>query len=191
MRTFYLLIVLIGIFGCKKENQFSRLQFTTAEKEWLIYQQGQQFKFKNSSGDSLIYSVTKVEHTYDTREYTDTSFSKVASLRETYFAKLESSNDSIIIYFYKASQFGYDPNKMQQTIRWRSVKNQFVELSAIKDRIPFDNRTINGVTYTRVTQALPLTQTTYSFTRFDYAYYDQKAGFIEIIDLNGISWKRD
>ena len=79
---------------------------------------------------------------------------------------------------------------MKQTIRWISIKNQFVELSAIKDGTPFSNRMVNGLTYSKVTKAIPLTQTVYAFTKFDFAYYDQNSGFIEIIDLNGDAWIR-
>lgn len=167
-----------------------RLQFTREERQWFIYQIGQQFKFKNSNGDSLVYLVTNVDHNYDTPEYTDTSYSKIAAFTETYLAKLESDSDFIIIYFYKESIFGSDPNRMRQTIAWHSVKNQFVELSAIKNGAPFFDRTVNGLTYSKVTEAIPPTQEVYSFTKFDFAYYDQKSGFIEIIDLNGDSWKR-
>jgi hypothetical protein len=190
MRRLYLLIVIISIVGCKKEDLPLRLKFTTEEREWFIYQMGQQFKFKNSNGDSLVYTVTNVEHRYDTPEYTDTSYSKLASLRETYLAKLESDSDFIIFYFYKESIFGGEPNKMKQTIAWHSMKNQFVELSAIKNGTPFSSRTVNGLTYNKVTEAIPPWHDVYSFTKFDFAYYDQKSGFIEITDLKGDTWKR-
>lgn len=42
-----------------------------------------------------------------------------------------------------------------------------------------------------VTDALSRGNTKYSFTRYNNAYYDQKAGLIEIIDVNGNSWKRE
>ena len=190
MKLSFLFVILISITSCKKENLPLRLQFTAEERQWCIYQKGQQFKFKNSTGDSLVYTVSNVEHKYDKPEYTDTSFSKIAALTETYLAKLENPTDSIIIYFYKESQFGGDPNRMKQTIRWISIKNQFVELSAIKDGTPFSNRMVNGLTYSKVTKAIPLTQTVYVFTKFDFAYYDQNSGFIEIIDLNGDAWIR-
>ena len=64
-------------------------------------------------------------------------------------------------------------------------KSQLIKLSAIEDHTPFTSRTVNGTTYTRVTLAMPLTETIYPVTHFDHAYYDQKAGFIEIIGLNG------
>jgi hypothetical protein len=193
MRTAFILIISIGIASCKKEDVPARLRFTAQERQWFIYEKDQQFKFKNDFSDSLVFTVTKVEHNYNAPEYSlyDTTFTRIVALNETYLAKLNSQNDSIIIYFYKELQFEHQPDKMKQTIRWNSVKNQFVELSAIKDHSPFSNRIVNGVTYAHVTQALPITQDVYSWTKYDYAYYDQKAGFIEIIDLNGVSWKRD
>ena len=192
MRTAFILFISIAIVSCEKEDMPPRLRFTTEERQWFIYEKGQQFKFKNDSGDSLVFTVTNVEHKYNAPEYRlrDTTFSEIVALNETYLAKLESQNDSIIIFFYKELQFEHQPDKMKQTIRWNTIKNQFVELSAIKDHSPFSSRSVNGVTYTHVTLALPVTQDVYSWTKYDHAYYDQKAGFIEIIDLNGVSWKR-
>jgi hypothetical protein len=155
----------------------------------MIYHAGQQFKFKNDQGDSLVYMVTNVEHKSHTPQYRDTTYA-IDAYSESYYVKLAAANDSIIIYLYKYWSSAYDRNKLQQTIRWLRVKNQNVRLNAIEKNAPFTNRTVNGKTYSKVTEALPPWETVYPFTLFDRAYYDQQFGFIEIIDLNGISWKR-
>jgi hypothetical protein len=189
----YLLPILLVSFlmACKKEQGLPQLSFTNEERQWMIYQTGQQFKFKNDQGDSLVYTVTNVEHNSHTPQYKDTSWA-IEAYTESYYAKLDAGNDSIIIYLYKYwLQTSYrDNNKLKQFIRWISVKNQNVELAAIESNAPLTSRTVNGKTYTRVTAALPPWDMVYPFTKFDRAYYDQQSGFIEIIDLNGVSWKR-
>jgi hypothetical protein len=187
----YLLPILLVSFlmACKKEKGLPQLSFTNEERQWMIYQEGQQFKFKNDQGDSLVYTVTNVVHNSHTPQYKDTSWS-VDAYTESYYAKLDAANDSIIIYLYKYWEFSSDRNKLRQTIRWISVKNQFVRLAAIESNAPFTSRIVNGKTYTTVTEAFPPFNTVYPFTKFDRAYYDQQSGFIEIIGLNGVSWKR-
>ena len=177
------------LFACKKEQGLPQLSFTNEEKQWLIYQTGQQFKFKNDQGDSLVYTVTNVAHNSHKPQYKDTNYT-VEAYTESYYAKLAAENDSIIIYLYKYWEYSSDRDKLRQTIRWWRVKNQFVKLAAIENNAPFTSRTVNGITYTKVTEALPPWDTVYPWTLFDKAYYDQQSGFIEIIDLNGVSWKR-
>jgi hypothetical protein len=177
------------LMACKKEKELPHLTFSSEEKQWLIYQTGQQFKFKNDKGDSLVYTVTGVSHNSHTSEYKDTNFT-VEAYTESYLATLVADNDSIVIYFYKAWQSNTEPNKLKQFIRWLRVKNQHVKLTAIVYNTPFASRVVNGITYNTVTEALPGTDTVYPFTQFDKAYYDQRSGIIEIIDLNGVSWKR-
>ena len=189
MKIFTLFALLSILIPCKKETGPPSLRFSNDEKQWLIYHAGQEYKFKNEAGDSIVYTVTNIEHRSNTPEYKDTSF-KIVAYTESYLAKLASSNDSIIIYFYKEWQFNTEPNKLKQTIRWLKVKNQFVKLAAIENNASFTTRTVNGKTYSKVTQAIPDHDTVYPFTQFDKGYYDQQSGFIEIIDLNGVSWKR-
>lgn len=185
------IIVVTFLMACKKEQGLPHISFSDEERQWMIYQAGQQFKFKNDQGDSIVYTVTNVEHNSHTPEYRDTSWAIVA-YTESYYAKLAADNDSIIIYLYK--EWGWENNpdryKLRQTIRWIGVKNQFVRLAAIENNAPFTSRTVNGKTYTRVTDAFPPWDIVYPFTLYDRAYYDQRSGFIEIIDLNGVSWKR-
>ncbi len=189
MKYFIPILLISFLMACKKEQGLSQLSFTDEERQWMIYHEGQQFKFKNDQGDSLVYTVTNVEHNSHTPQYKDTSWA-IEAYSESYYAKLAADNDSIIIYLYKYWSYASDRNKLQQTIRWISVKNQFVRLAAIENNAPFTSRIVNGKTYTAVTEAFPPFNNVYPFTKFDRAYYDQRSGFIEIIDLNGVSWKR-
>ena len=187
----YLIPILLISFltACKKEQGLPQLSFTNEERQWMIYQTGQQFKFKNDQGDSLVYTVTYLAHNSHEAEYKDTSYTVVA-YTESYYVQLTAADDSIVIILYKEWQNNTEPNKLKQFIRWVGVKNQNVRLAAIYYNAPFTSRIINGKTYTTVTEAFPPFNTVYPFTKFDRAYYDQQSGFIEIIDLNGVSWKR-
>ncbi|MDO9375188.1 MAG: hypothetical protein Q7T76_12265 [Ferruginibacter sp.] len=191
MKSLKLIPVLILLLAsCKKEKTNPKLSFSDEERKWFIYQNGQSIKFKNSAGDSLVYFVTKVRNEFKA-EYQDPFTNPIEiGMTEFYSANLNSSTDSIFIYFYKEIQYNSDPNEMRQTIRWNKALGQFVELEAIKNLIPFTLKTINNVTYNRVTKASPTTQTSYPWTMWETANYDQQFGFIELRDTNGNLWLR-
>jgi len=180
--------IIILLLACKKEtvNNIPHLTFTPEEKKWFTYGIGDEWKFKNDRGDSLTYRVTYIQQFNFRPEYKGNS-NVVIATGESYEAKIESATDSLIFYFYKES---FDPQKLQLTLMWHSMKGEFAELVAIKNNASFNQKTINGLTYTTVTPAVPMNDQVLPFTRFDKAYYDQGAGVIEMIDLNGVSWKR-
>ena len=181
--------ILILLFACKKEtiNNIPHLTFTQEDKKWFTYNLNYEWKFKNDRGDSLVYRVTSISGRNYRPEVIDTAGTIVA-YSETYDVQLRSATDSINIYFYK--ELKPDPNKLQLTMLWTTMRGQVIYLSAIKDNASFNQKTVNGLTYTTVTPTTPISDGLYPFTRFDKAYYDQGAGFIEIIDMNGVSWKR-
>jgi len=189
----YLLpIVLIVIAGaCKKEYYapIPHLKFTPEDKKWFTYGIGQQLKFKNDKGDSLVYMVTLIEQSSVTPQYKDTTWA-IEAYSESYLVKLTSATDSIRLYFYKEYSRFRDPDKMQHTILLTSMRGQLVKLAAIENNASFNYKTVNGVTYTTVTPAIPSSDQINPWTKWDKAWYDQGAGFIELIDLNGVSWKR-
>ncbi|HEX6431067.1 MAG TPA: hypothetical protein VF008_25430 [Niastella sp.] len=191
MKLFIPIALITILFACKKEKEkdLPRLTFTKEDKQWLVYQAGQKFKFKNDLGDSLVYTVISIEQSFYRPEYKDTNYTIVA-YTESYEAKLTSATDTINIYFYKTLQYSDDPNKLRQTIRWLRMKGYFVKLAALEYNASFTHKTVNGLTYTTVTPAVPQTDLVYPSTQFDKAFYDQGAGLIEIIDLSGASWKR-
>jgi hypothetical protein len=176
--------------SCKKETMNPKLSFSFEERKWFIYQNGISLKFKNSAGDSIIYVVSNVRNAFKA-EYKDPFTNPVEiGMTEFYSADLKSNTDSIFIYFYKEFQYNANPNKMRQTIRWNKVVGQFVELETIQNLTPFSSKTINNITYNKVTQATPISQTSYPWTIWAKANYDQQFGFIELIDSKGISWMR-
>lgn len=189
----YLKLIAFFLFtlsACKKENRLPTLSFSAEEKNWFIYQVGQSIKFKNASGDSITYLVTSVRDDFK-KEYKDPFTNPVEiGTTEFYQVDLKGPGDSIFIYFYKEFQYSAYPDKMKQTIRWNTVLGQFVELEAIKMQAPFTTKTINGITYDKVTQANPVSETLYPWTKWGSAIYDQNSGFIELIDTNGVSWLR-
>jgi len=182
--------ILILLIACKKEtvNNIPHLTFTQEEKKWFTYGIGEELKFKNDQGDSLVYRVTNIVYSNFRPEYIDTTYTIVAT-SESYDVKLRSATDSIVLFFYKEFK-SYDPDKMRHTILWTTMRGQFVKLAAIENNASFNQKTINGLTYTTVTPTVPSSDGIYPWTKYDKAYYDQGAGFIEIIDLNGVSWKR-
>ena len=138
----------------------------------------------------MTYSVTSVQDDFK-KEYKDPFTNSVEiGTTEFYQVDLRGPMDSIFIYFYKEFQYSDHPNKMKQTIRWNKVLGQFLELEAIKTQEPFFTKTINGITYNKVTQANPVSKTLYPWTKWKSAIYDQNSGFIELIDINGVSWIR-
>ncbi len=176
--------------SCKKEKTNPRLSFTAEERKWFIYQNGQSIKFKNTAGDSLQYFVSNVRNEFKA-EYRDPFTNPIEiGMIEFYSANLKSNTDSIFIYFYKEIQYNSDPNKMRQTIRWNNARGQSVEFEAIESLTPFTSITINNFTYDKVTKASPKTQTSYPWTIWESANYDQQFGFIELREINGNSWLR-
>lgn len=182
---------IVILFACKKEyyDPIPHLKFTAEDKKWFTYGIGRQLKFKNDKGDSLVYTVTSIEYRSITPQYKDTTRA-IEAYTESYQVKLASGNDSIRIYFYKEYSHFNDPDKMLQTILWPAMRGQFVKLAAIEYNASFVYKTVNGITYTTVTPAIPDSDQIDPWTKWDKAWYDQGAGFIEIIDLNGVSWKR-
>ena len=181
--------ILILLNACKKEtvNNIPHLTFTQKEKKWFTYGIGEELKFKNDQGDSLVYRVTNIVYSNFRPEYKDTNWVIVA-YTESYDVKLKSTTDSIVLFFYK--ELRPDPDKMRCNILWTAMRGQLIRLAAIENNASFNQKTINGLTYTTVTTVVPSNDILDPFTKYDKAYYDQGAGFIEIIDLNGVSWKR-
>jgi len=183
--------LIVILFACKKEyhDPIPRLKFTAEDKKWFTYGIGQRLKFKNDKGDSLVYMVTWIAESSVTPQYKDTTWA-IEAYTESYLVQLTSDIDSIRLYFYKEYSPYRDSDKMQHTILWTTMRGQFVQLAALENNASFVYKTVNGVTYTTVTPAIPSSDQVNPWTKWDKAWYDQGAGFIELIDLNGVSWKR-
>ena len=184
----FITVILIIASSCKKADTLPKLSFSKEERNWLIYQVGQSFKFKSSNGDSIVFIVDSVRN-YFKPEYKDPLNNPVKiGEAEFYVAYMRAADDFINIAFYK--EFLYDRDKLKNTILWLDVIGQFVEIDNIKIQTRFISKTINGKTYNKVSAATPLSDMVYSWTQWESAYYDQEYGFIELIDKNGISWLR-
>src|SRR4051812_28483074 len=111
-----IIIILLATSACKKEDTLPRLSFSAIERNWFIYQVGQQFKFKSPTGDSVIFVVDSVRN-YFAPEYKD-PFTNTVKIddAEFYVAYLTAKDDFINITFYKSSQYNSDANKLNQTI---------------------------------------------------------------------------
>jgi len=187
----FIAVILLAASACKKEqDSLPRLSFSDEERNWFIYQVGQEYKFKNPNGDSINYVVDSVID-YFKPEYKDpfTNLVKVDDA-ETYVAHLTAENDFINIAFYKSLLYNSHPNKLNQSIGWRNVAGQFVEIENIKNQVPFIGWVINNTTYNKVSAVYPMSYTHYPWTKWITAYYDQNAGFIVLIDKDGIYWTR-
>lgn len=189
MRALYLILFVLAA-SCSKESELPKLSFSSEERQWFIYQKNQTFTFKNSSGDTVSFKVASVQNNYTTEYKNPFTQSVAVAITEYYSVKLESPKDSIIIYFYKEYLYNSDPNKLRHTIRWHGVQGQFVELDAIENKSAFTNKTVNGKTYSKVTKASPLSQTSYPWAIWEEASYDQNNGFIELVDVKGDIWVR-
>ena len=109
---------------------------------------------------------------------------------EFYVAHLTADDDFINIVFYKSSLYISRPDKLNQTIGWHCAAGQFVEIENIRNQVPFIGWAINNTTYYKVSAVYPMSYTQYPWTKWITAYYDRNAGFIELIDKNGIYWSR-
>ncbi|HYK45698.1 MAG TPA: hypothetical protein VEV83_11050 [Parafilimonas sp.] len=185
----FIVAIFFLLCACKKEEAVRRLSFSEQERSWFIYHVGQQFKFKSAIGDSIIFLVDSViDYFHPEYKYPDTTV--VIDEAETYVAHLTAADDFINIAFYKSSLYLSDASELNETIAWHDVTGQFVEIDAIKSETPFTVKTLNGVTYDKVSAAVPMSDVLYPWTRWESAYYDQKSGFIELIDTSGASWIR-
>ena len=186
----FITIILLATSACKKEDSPPRISFSDEERNWFIYQVGQEFKFNSPTGDSVIFVVDSVKD-YFTPEYKDPFTNRVKiDDAETYVAHLTAGDDFINVAFYKSSQYNSDANKLNQTILWHNVAGQFVEIENIKNQAPFTSTIIGNITYNKVSAAIPTSYTQYPWTKWNTAYYDQDYGFIELIDTNGVYWAR-
>jgi hypothetical protein len=185
----FILIVFLAS-ACKKEDALPRLSFSESQRSWFIYQVGQQFKFKNPTGDSITFTVETVSDSFRIEHKGSPSDDVAVANVENYIAYLSGVDDFINIAFYKSSLFPSDADKLNQTIAWHKVTGQFVEFDNIKNQTPFISKIINGITYNKVTAATPMSNTNDPWTRWKNAYYDQEHGFIELIDTSGVSWLR-
>ena len=176
--------------ACRKDKGLPHLNFSKSDRQWFIYQPGQKYIFKNAAGDSIIYTVVNVEDSLMT-EYDDfPPFQQEIGKKEYYLARLKSNTDSIRIYFGKQFQGNPNPDRLMHAILWVSMKSQFPRLSVLENNIPFSTAVINGKTYNTTTSIFFQNTSIETFTKWINATYDQKSGFVEIIDINNISWKR-
>jgi hypothetical protein len=185
----FIAVILVLISACKKEDAQPRLSFSEEERNWFIYQVGQEFKFKSPTGDSIIFVVDSVTD-YFHQEHSCADTAVLIDEVETYEAHLTAVDDFINVAFYKSSQCNSDANKLNQSIGWHKVAGQFVEIENIKNQVPFIGWVINNTTYNKVSAVYPMSYTHYPWTKWITAYYDQNAGFIILIDINGVYWER-
>jgi hypothetical protein len=187
----FIAVILLAASACKKEeDSLPRLSFSAEERNWFIYQVGQEFKFKSPTGDSIIFVVDSVTDQFKP-EYKDPFTNPVeVDQAEAYAAYLKANDDFIDITFYKSSLYNSDATKLNQTIGWHNVAGQFIEIENIKNKIPFTSEIINNITYNKVSAAIPMSYTQYPWTKWNTAFYDQNSGFIELIDINGVYWER-
>lgn len=194
--TLLLSFIFLFVSGCKREDTQPRLAFSKEERKWFIYQRGQEFRFKNPTGDSIVFTVDSVCNYFST-EYGGTINNPVelgnGEFYEVYLSGNDDANpinDFIYITFYKDLQLNSRADKMQQTITWHKVIGQYVEIENIKNQATLVSRTINNITYNKVSAAVPTNDLPAPWTKWEGAYYDQQSGFIELIDTSGTSWLR-
>jgi hypothetical protein len=185
------LIILI-LSGCKKSETIPTLTFSSEDRNWFIYNIGQQFTLKDSLGHSITYTVKTVsdslrgEYLYQS---TDSSW-QLAARSETYIARLYSDVDSIHITFYKQYIGAININALNLTILWIRFESQFPGLDALMNGTSFTTLNINNFEYNNVTSMIPLTQIYDPWTFWTSGFYDQKFGIIEVTDTSGARWLR-
>jgi hypothetical protein len=178
--------------GCKKSETIPTLTFSSDNRNWFIYDVGQQFSLKDSLGHSITYTVKTVSDSLR-GEYlfhsSDSSWQLVAR-SETYSTTLYSDVDSIHIAFYRQFIGAMDDNTLNSTILWVNFKSQFPGLDALTNGTSFTTLSINNFTYSAVTSMMPTNQESDSWAFWTSGLYDQKFGIIEMTDTSGTRWLR-
>ena len=187
-----LLFIVLMFWGCKKDETISTLTFSSEDRNWFIYDVGQQFTLKDSLGHSISYTVNTVSDSlrgeYQFRS-SDSSWQLVAR-SETYDATLYSDVDTIRIAFYKQFILATNYKIMNSTILWIRFQSQFPGLDALKNGTSFSTVRVNNFTYNHVTSMIPDVQGPEPWTVWTSGSYDQKFGIIEITDTSGTRWLR-
>ena len=187
-----LLLIVLMLSGCKKSEAIPTLTFSSEDRNWFIYDVGQQFTLKDSLGHSISYTVNTVSDSlrgeYQFRS-SDSSWQLVAR-SETYDATLYSDVDTIRIAFYKQFILATNYKIMNSTILWIRFQSQFPGLDALKNGTSFSTVRVNNFTYNHVTSMIPDVQGPEPWTVWTSGLYDQKFGIIEITDTSGTRWLR-
>ncbi len=187
-----LLLIVLMFSGCKKDETIPTLTFSSEDRNWFVYDVGQQFTLKDSLGHSISYTVKTVSDSmrgeYQFRS-SDSSWQLVAR-SETYDATLYSDVDTIRIAFYKQFIHATNYNILNSTILWIRFQSQFPGLDAFKNGTSFTTVRVNNFTYNDVTSMIPDVQGPEPWTVWTSGLYDQKFGIIEVTDTSGIRWLR-
>jgi hypothetical protein len=185
-------LIVLMFSGCRKDETIPTLTFSSEDRNWFIYNVGQQYTLKDSLGHSITYTVKTVSDSLR-GEYqfhsSDSSWQLVAR-SEIYIATLYSDVDSIRIAFYKQFINATFYHILNSSILWIRFESQFPGLDVLTNGKSFTTLSINNFTYNDVTGMIPATQESDSWTFWTSGLYDQKFGIIEITDTNGIRWLR-
>jgi hypothetical protein len=185
-------LLVLMFWGCKKDETIPTLTFSSEDRNWFIYDVGQQFTLKDSLGHSITYTVKIVTDSLR-GEYqflsSDSSWQLVAR-SEIYVATLYSDRDSIRIAFYKQFMYATNYNILNSTILWINFKSQFPGLDVLENGTSFTTTSINNFQYNNVTSMMPTNQESDPWAFWKSGLYDQKFGIIEITDTSGTRWLR-
>ena len=185
-------LLILMFWGCKKDEAIPTLTFSSEDRNWFIYDVGQQFTLKDSLGHSITYTVKTVTDSlrgeYQFR-ISDSSWQLVAR-SEIYIATFYSDVDSFHIAFYKQFLGSSDYNILNSTILWIRFESQFPELDMLANGTSFTILKINNFTYRHVTGMIPTIPDSDPWTFWTSGLYDQKYGIIEITDTSGTRWLR-
>ena len=193
MKYILALPLLVPMFsGCKKDETIPTLTFSSEDRNWFIYDVGQQFTLKDSLGHSITYIVKTVTDSLR-GEYqfqsSDSSWQLVAR-SEIYDATFYSDADSFHIAFYKQFMHAAFYHILNSSILWIRFESQFPQLDVLENGTSFTTVRVNNFTYNNVTSMIPDVQGLEPWTVWTSGLYDQKFGIIEITDTSGARWLR-
>ena len=113
-------------------------------------------------------------------------FTLIACKKENTLPTLSFSAEESKWFIYQIGQSIKLKNALGDSVTYTvsSIRKDFKQ--EYKD--PFTNQVEIGTA--EFYQVNPISQTLYPWTKWKGAIYDQNFGFIELIDINGVSWLR-
>lgn len=159
----------VAFSSCKKYNY---AEFTESDKEWMIYSEGQQLKFKNQSGAVRNYSVFNLQRGYlkegnNYDSYTSNNFKWDA--------------DTLAIYgMFQVDKKGGGTNV---SFSWPRFSGK-----AALNVLPQLADSIGGAYYSDL--MLLVASSTSATNNIDSAWYSKSKGPARFTDTNGNNWIR-
>jgi hypothetical protein len=164
------LLCIISFYSCKKYNY---TEFTESDKEWMIYSEGQQLKFKNQNGIIRNYQVFNLQRGY---------FKSGNNYDSYTFNYFKWDGDTLTLNGkFQVDKKGGGTNI---TFSWPRFTGE-----ASLHLLPQSADSVGGAYYTDLIQII--SSSTTAINNIDSAWYSKSKGPVRFTDTNGNNWIRE